>query len=425
MIIMKRYALTISLLLITLMCFSQEDLILDALKTDYFDVPREKPIGLTIKRSLFESSLVDEDGFILEAGDNGVRTATSNNLDGAKIVGNKFIWTADDIYEASTMHGLMLGNNINYTVKHNYFDRLRYTSVFKGGLEKPMEWTAGAHAYNIHKNTKALTIKGIAGVRIYNNTFYAKDLSPLYHISIEENTGDDPDYPATNTKIKNNIFYQDASIPAFRIRQKSCLQGLECDYNVYYCANRDDREPTFLIEGQSVSWDEWRAMGYDTHSVIVDPKFIDTENFVPLERLNFGTNLGEEHATGLAISAYWEVGEYPDTTQQNGKWQVGAVLYGVSTSITNPDASSHTLDKSDLVLTYPNPSAGIFMLQLPLELVKKTNAINVISLDGKIVYNGIIPLGENSIKIDLSNVSPGFYILSGVNSTFSKKIRIR
>ncbi len=419
---MKHFVLSLSLFFVSLACFSQEVLVLDALETDYLNVPRKEPVQLTIKRSFFRFD--DSRFFILEAGDNTDDNTTKNNLDGAMIIGNKFVWTADNDDQASTQHSLMLGNNINYTIRHNYFDRLRYTSVFKNPGEEAMEWTDGAHAYNIHKNTRALIIKGMSGVRIYNNTFYAKDLSPLYHISIEENTGSEPAVPATKIKIKNNIFYQDASIPAFRIRQKSGLEGLECDYNIYYCENREDKQPYFEIEGENISWDEWRALGFDKHSIIMDPIFTDTESFVPVERLNFGVDLGSDHATGLATTTTWELGKYPDTAEQNGEWQVGAVLYGVNTLISNHE-STNPSEQSNLVITYPNPSTGVFTVELSKALADITNPITITSLDGKIVYNEIIPKGEYSIKIDLSNVSPGFYILSSENSNFSKKIRIK
>jgi hypothetical protein len=300
-------------------------LLIDGLDTDYYNVPRTSPILLTLQSSLFTSNA--EAGYILEAGDDSYIATTNNNLDGAKIIGNKFVWTAYNEYPSSILHGLMVGYNINYIIRHNYFNLLRYTSVFKGGIEEPMSWTSGGHSYNIHKNTRALTIKGMAGVRIYNNTFYSSGYSPLYHISLEENTGGDPNHPAQYTLIKNNIFYQVDGFPAIRVRQSSCLTGLECDYNIYYCENCENNEPNFWIEGTTYSWDQWRALGYDIHSVVLDPNFTDTRSFVPAARLDYGIDLGAEHTIGLATTAKWKVGEYPAVARQNGAWQVGAVIY--------------------------------------------------------------------------------------------------
>ncbi len=436
---MKYFVLSLSLFFVSLTSFSQVNLVIDALKTDYHNVPREVPTNLIITRSLFNPALTD--GYTVQAGDN-TDAITQHNLDGAQIIGNKLICTTSNIVDGTSRHGLMLGNNINYHVYHNYFDRLGYSATYKNGGEVPMEWTDGAHAYNIQRNCRALLIKGMSGVRVYNNTFYAKEYGALYHIRIEQNTKTVIDVPATNTKIKNNIFYQEKSIPAIQIEQASCLEGLECDYNVYYCTNRPDRKPYFDVgsiddegnvilddQGEVVytryTWDQWRALGYDTHSVIMDPKFIDTENFVPVERLNFGVDLGTAHATGLATTAKWELGKYPYTAEQNGEWQVGAVLYGVTTSIKNPDTSANSSDKSELIIIYPNPNNGVFTVELPIDLAEVANHIHVVSITGKIIYNGTIPMGEYSMKIDLSNVPPGIYILSAVNSNLVKKIRIQ
>jgi hypothetical protein len=49
--------------------------------------------------------------------------------------------------------------------------------------------------------------------------------------------------------------------------------------------------------------------------------------FVPMERIDYGTNLGIGFEYGLAPSATWNVGQYPDTLRQNGQWQVGAIIY--------------------------------------------------------------------------------------------------
>jgi len=56
----------------------------------------------------------------------------------------------------------------------------------------------------------------------------------------------------------------------------------ELDYNLFFCAGKGEfystvmqREPKGRIR---YKWDEWRALGYDQHSVIADPMFIDAAN---------------------------------------------------------------------------------------------------------------------------------------------------
>ena len=67
--------------------------------------------------------------------------------------------------------------------------------------------------------------------------------------------------------------------------------------------------------------------GYDAHSKILNPDFINTIDFVPATRLDFGKDLGTEWQTGLSTTATWAVGLSPATANQNGTWQVGARLY--------------------------------------------------------------------------------------------------
>ncbi|TLX75681.1 T9SS type A sorting domain-containing protein [Labilibacter sediminis] len=410
---MNYLIITFSLLLFHLSCCGQEVLLIDGIETDYHNVPRKSRTLLTIQNSRFVSDAGS--GYILEAGDDSYVVSRCNNLDGAKIIGNKFIWTGYDQYPKSTLHGLMVGYNINYTIKHNYFDRLRYTSVFKAGIEDEMAWTSGAHSYNIHKDTKALTIKGIDGVRIYNNTFYSSGYSPLYHISLEENTGGEPDHPATNIIIKNNIFYQKDNFPAIRLRQSSCLEGLQCDYNVYYCENTFNNEPTFSIGGKSYNWNEWRELGFDTHSVVINPMFKDTENFVPSERLDYGVDLGEEHNTGLSTTATWEVGKYPATTVQGENWQVGAVLYKTNTAVNDVESISRYVE------VVPNPNDGIFHLNIEQPLLHQNHQVNIVSMEGKILFEKFIPKGNMTTLFTLPSLQPGYYLVKSRTSGFAKK----
>jgi hypothetical protein len=83
----------------------------------------------------------------------------------------------------------------------------------------------------------------------------------------------------------------------------------------------------FSCLGVSKTYAHWQALGYDTHSVVVNPNFIDLSNFVPASRLDFGTNLGAILQTGLSTTATWILGNTPSTTDQNGTLQVGARIY--------------------------------------------------------------------------------------------------
>jgi hypothetical protein len=263
-------------------------------------------------------------GYLLKAGDERPRFS-NNNLDGEVITGNKFNWIGTND-PAIITHGLFIGYNINSIVKYNYLQNVPYGIIFKSGSNAGvnMTFTSGGCAYNICKNGKyAGRVKGVNGIKFFNNTFYSGDGSGWYLLLITANMDRAVPSPSVGTKIFNNIFYSTKQIPMIKI-ESGCLTDFESDYNIFWCTFG---EPTFMIDGITQTWAQWKARGYDAHSRIVDPNFRNTIDFVPAARLDYGTNLGEEWQTGLSISATWVVGISPATTDQNGTWQVGAYVY--------------------------------------------------------------------------------------------------
>jgi hypothetical protein len=287
------------------------------------NIPRSEPTILTYRNNSITA--VNTQGYFLQAGDEGP-LPSNNNLDEEVVTGNKFIWNGVNSPTVIT-HGLFVGYNINSTVKYNYIDKVPYGILFKSGTDsgENMTFTSGGCAYNICKNGKfAVTMKGINGVKVFNNTFYNSDGSGWYFIIITANMDRPVKSPSTGSKIFNNIFYSTKQMPMINI-ESGCFTGFECDYNVYWCTVG---EPTFRIDGVSTTWAQWRALGYDSHSIIANPNFIDTTNLVPTTRLDYGTNLGTEWNAGLSTAATWVAGTSPETTNQNGTWQVGAGVYG-------------------------------------------------------------------------------------------------
>jgi hypothetical protein len=128
------------------------------------------------------------------------------------------------------------------------------------------------------------------------------------------------------------------------------LAGFESDYNVFYC---ETGTPRFNAGGSYKTFSEWQALGYDQHSVVINPNFKNFIDFVPAERLDYGTDLGENYIEGLAIDAVWS-NVNPRTAVQNDKWQVGARIYEEEVIIEEP------LDSVTLI--YPNPAQGLFYI---------------------------------------------------------------
>jgi len=286
------------------------------------NIPRSKPTIFTYRNNSITS--VNTQGYMLQAGDEGP-TPSNNNLDGQVVTGNNFIWNGVNSPVVLT-HGLFVGYNINSTIKYNYLKNVPYGIIFKSGTDagQNMTFTSGGCAYNICKNGKfAIRLKGINGVHVYNNTFYNDDGSGWYFIFVSANMDRPAKSPSTGSKIFNNLFYSTTLFPMIKI-ESGCLEGFECDYNVYWCTSG---EPKFMIDDKPTSWAEWRALGYDTHSIIANPNFINTTDLVPTTRLNYGKNLGKEWESGLSTTASWVPGTSPATTNQNATWQVGARVY--------------------------------------------------------------------------------------------------
>jgi hypothetical protein len=293
------------------------------------NIPRDQAIKLIFKNNSISS--INRYGYLLQAGDEGARP-TNNMLDGSVITGNKFSWTGSDM--TVIPHGLFTGHQRNITAKYNYLKDVPMGIIRKS--TNNMSNTSGGVAYNIVKNgAVAMVVKGMSNVNIYNNTFYQERTTsqtwrPLVHIYTNTDNGN---YSvAHGTKIYNNIFYTKYQTFAITVDDKESLQGLESDYNVFWCENGS---PRFSVAGSSKTFEQWQAMGYDQHSLVMNPKFKDLINFVPEQRLDFGKDLGSDWKDGLAVNAMWGTTD-PAVASQNGKWQVGAVVYAQETAVADP-----------------------------------------------------------------------------------------
>jgi hypothetical protein len=263
---------------------------------------------------------------MLEAGTENVTTYT-NNLHGEQIIGNYFNWVGDQNANTIT-HGIFTGYNTDVRIMYNYLNHVPMGIVRKSN---GMTDTSGVVAYNIIRCSPAVgvVVKGMNGVRIYNNTFYSEDsvyTAPgigTWRGLIDVYKNDSPVADAKFVKIKNNIFYTKNRIISINVMDTACLQGFECDYNIYWC---EAGTPLFVIAGQGMNFAEWQARGYDLHSQIRDPYFINTTDLVPSWRVEWGTRT--EFDTGIAANARWEVGKDLPLVRQNGMyWQQGARVY--------------------------------------------------------------------------------------------------
>ena len=123
-------------------------------------------------------------------------------------------------------------------------------------------------------------------VTIENNIFIDSDKSQVYLLL----HGD-----TTNVRFKNNIFsYSNPDADYMRVNMGPQIDAakvlVEHDYNLY--SPPPGKPPTFSgLPGEATvrtgtetkdqidtSMDAWKAMGFDAHSVVADPKFVDPAN---------------------------------------------------------------------------------------------------------------------------------------------------
>ncbi len=288
-------------------------------------VDDDVPILLTFSRNTITCQ--NSSGLILFAG-RDLPDEDVNNVDNAIISGNWIDWNGT----IGSAHGIMAGYNINFDIRHNKIDKAPYGIVIEG--TQGMTYTKGGVSYNIFTGSQyyGVTNEGQSNLPIYNNTFYNgySNISG-YVLHIGYNNEVTPTAYTHNAKIKNNIFYSRKD-PDFIFVDSEAALTLECDYNLYYVED-GDHKPRFYIGGRGeLTFEQWQALGFDIHSIVIDPDFIDTINFVPSKPLFYGTDLGEEFDAGLDPSYKFVAKQYPATTRQGVSWQVGAITYKSETT---------------------------------------------------------------------------------------------
>ncbi len=416
---MRDKLLTVILLSFSFSLFSQKVLIIK--EQEFIDTETGNSAGIDIPRStrtLFQFlnnsvTAVNSFGYLLQAGDENP-AETNNNLDGEIIMGNSFVWNGTE--ETSMTHALFTGYNLDVVVRYNYLLNT------PNGIQRKSDGMTdqnGVIAYNILKNPKlGVAVKGINGIRIFNNTFYSDKTSDQTWrglVDIYNNTDNGLNVPSRGTRILNNIFYTRNHIYNINIHDPECLEGFECDYNVYWCEAGD---PIFFVAGKSKTFAMWQAMGYDLHSVVINPDFIDTDALVPRARLDYGLDLGEDFREGLAVDATWER-VAPSITLQNGLWQTGARIYPAESGGEEEELPQ------DVTIIYPNPANKSFYVLLT-DIDYQYETLTMINSSGRIVLKRRLEFGLNQINVP-DHCKAGLYTvtLDAANiEVFIKKIVI-
>jgi len=399
-----RYILPVLLLLLTITLKSQTPLTIEGKTYTNSDaswvgvnIARSVPTNLLFRNNSITSS--NTSGYMLQAGDEGI-ASTNNNLDGAVISGNKFVWNGTDM--KSITHGLFTGQNINTVIKYNYLDHVPMGIIRKSANN--MVNTAGGVAYNIVKSgAVGINIKGMSNVNVYNNTLYTdRTTTETWRGLIFIYTHKDvtPNSVSHGTKIYNNIFYTKHQTYCIQIDEPESAIGLESDYNIFYC---ESGTPVFYYCGSKKTFAEWQALGYDTHSKVINPNFKDLVNFVPAARLDYGKDLGSEWVKGLSVNARWGTTD-PETANQNGKWQVGAIVY--KEIITEPTPAPSPVYSGSVI---NEATSSRLEMVYNLSLANVTPATSAFTVRVNSTARGVSTVAISGTKVLLTLASPVAY----------------
>ena len=387
------------------------------------NIARNTPTSFTFRNNSVSSQNVS--GYMLQAGDE-LAGVTNNNLNSQVITGNKFSWNGIVQGEGPATHALFTGYNINSIIKYNYLNNTPSGIQMKSN---GMTNITGGIAYNIFNNIGivAIPVKGMKNVNICNNTFYSSQVfyqTPtlgvwrgLIDIYANTDEGQDPSASCSSgTKIRNNIFYTTHQIYNIAVYDIYSLAGFESDYNVFYC---ESGTPVFNYLGTSKTFAQWQALGYDKHSIVVNPDFMDYNNLVPKSGLYIGTNLGSEFQTGLATTASWIAGSSPATSDQGTIWQAGAYISdAIAASPLYMGSVIENATPSILEMTYNLnlaniiPDASAFNVQVN-SVTRKVNSVSIsgsnvlLTLESRITYGDTITIAFTNPSVNPLQTAAG------------------
>jgi len=83
--------------------------------------------------------------------------------------------------------------------------------------------------------------------------------------------------PMAGNRIRRNVFYYHEPEAKLYKHRRLRFEHFECDHNLVYHFGH----PLLVgLEGVPADrqWSEWRKLGFDTHSIVSDPLFVDPEN---------------------------------------------------------------------------------------------------------------------------------------------------
>ena len=127
----------------------------------------------------------------------------------------------------------------------------------------------------IFGNVVARTFRSGAHVHLGRNNVFENNIFIDGHERQFECNGRDD--MVDNQFVRNIVVWREGSLMRIRGGAGKCLS--ECDHNLYWMIGQDLGNPQGLTEPLTPrgTWAQWREAGFDQHSLVADPLFLDPE----------------------------------------------------------------------------------------------------------------------------------------------------
>ena len=135
------------------------------------------------------------------------------------------------------------------------------------------DYSSGTHIFG---NVVARTFRSSAHIHLGRNNVFENNIFIDGHERQFECNGRDD--MIDNQFVRNIVVWRHGSLMRIRGGAGKCLS--ECDHNLYWMIGQDLSNPQGLEEPLTPrgTWAQWREAGYDQHSLVADPLFVDPEN---------------------------------------------------------------------------------------------------------------------------------------------------
>ncbi len=132
------------------------------------------------------------------------------------------------------------------------------------------DYSSGTHIFG---NVVARTFRSSAHIHLGRNNVFENNIFIDGHERQFECNGHDD--MVDNQFVRNIVVWREGSLMRIRGGGGKCLS--ECDDNLYWMIGQDLSAPEGLTEPLTPrgTWQQWREAGFDEHSRVADPLFVD------------------------------------------------------------------------------------------------------------------------------------------------------